>query len=516
MKKQPLLFPATESNQALLDNVHPDDWKNPQAAPCYNLVIIGGGPAGLVTAAGAAGLGAKVALVERSLLGGDCLNQGCVPSKCLIRSGRALHNARQAGPLGVRGEADLRADFSEVMARMQKIRAGLSQHDSARRFSEELGVDVFLGHGRFVGPDRLQVGEQVLSFKKAAICTGARAAAPPIPGLDEAGFLTNETVFSLSELPPRLAVFGAGPIGCELAQAFSRLGSEVTILEYGPRLLPREDQDAAKIVHQTFAAEGIGLRFNVRTRQVERQGTERIITYEDNGRTSQLAVDQILVGIGRAPNVEGLDLEKAGVGYHPKAGITVNDRLQTSNRRIFAAGDVCSLYKFTHTADAQARIVIANALFMGRQRNSRLVIPWATYTSPEIAHVGMDEKEARQRGYQVNTLTVPLADTDRARTDGETAGFARIHLKKGSEKILGATIVAQHAGEMIGELALAVTNGIGLRAIGRTLHPYPTQAEIMKKLADAYNRSLLTPRLQKLLRLWLRWQRRCREDVAPR
>jgi pyruvate/2-oxoglutarate dehydrogenase complex dihydrolipoamide dehydrogenase (E3) component len=508
MNQQPLAFPANESNQALLDNVHPHDWTNPQAAPCYNLVVIGGGPAGLVTAAGAAGLGAKVALIERSLLGGDCLNQGCVPSKCLIRSGRALHNARQSGPLGVRGEADLRVDFAKVMARMQKIRAGLSDHDSARRFSAELGVDVFLGQARFISPDHLQVGEQNLTFKKAVICTGARAAAPPIPGLEEAGFLTNETVFSLGELPPRLAVFGAGPIGCELAQAFARLGSEVTVLEYGPRLLPREDQDAAKIVHQTFADEGIGLRFNVRTKQVERQGTERIITFEDNGHPSQLTVDQILVGIGRAPNVEDLDLEKAGVDYHPKAGITVNDRLQTNNPRIFAAGDCCSLYKFTHTADAQARIVIANALFMGRQRNSRLVIPWATYTSPEIAHVGMYEKEARDRGYQVNTLTVPLADTDRAQIDGETAGFARVHLKKGSDKILGATIVAEHAGEMIGEMALAVSNGIGLTAIGRTLHPYPTQAEVMKKLADAYNRSRLTPGLKKLLGLWLRWQRR--------
>ena len=508
MSQQSFDLPASESNQALLDNVHPHDWKNPKPAPCYNLVVIGGGPAGLVTAAGAAGLGAKVALIERSLLGGDCLNQGCVPSKCLIRSGRAIHDARQASPLGLRGATDLVPDFAAAMARLQRIRAELSDHDSARRFSEELGIDVFLGQGHFAGPDRLQVGEQVLTFKKAAICTGARAATPSISGLEETGFLTNETVFSLNELPPRLAILGAGPIGCEMAQAFARLGSQVTILEHRPRLLPREDQDAAAILQQTFAAEGIQLHFNVRTKQVEKQGTDHTITYEDNGHTRQLVVDQILVGVGRAPNIEGLDLEKADVEYHPKTGVKVNDRLQTSNSRIFAAGDVCSLYKFTHTADAQARIVIANALFMGRQRNSRLVIPWTTYTSPEIAHVGMYEKEARDRGYQVNTLTVPLAETDRAQIDGETAGFARVHLKKGSDKILGATIVAQHAGEMIGEMALAITSGIGLAAIGRTLHPYPTQAEVMKKLADAYNRSRLTPRLQKLLGLWLRWQRR--------
>jgi len=508
MSLQPLISPASANNQALLDNVHPADWTNPQPAPCYNLVVLGGGPAGLVTAAGAAGLGARVALVEKNLLGGDCLNLGCVPSKCLIRSGRALHDARRTDLFGALNTNDSQADFSRVMARLQKVRAGLSDHDSARRFSEELGVDVFLGQGHFAGPSSLQVGEHVLSFKKAAICSGARAAALPVPGLEEAGYLTNETVFALTELPARLAVFGAGPIGCELAQSFARLGSEVTILEYGPRLLPREDSDAAEIIRRTFAEEGVRTFFNVRTRQVEKQGTERIIHYEEDGRSSRLTIDQILVGVGRAPNVEGLDLEKAGVDYHPNSGVRVNDRLQTSNPKIFAAGDVCSLYKFTHSADAQARIVIANALFMSRQRNSKLVIPWATYTSPEIAHVGMYEKEARDRGYRVNTLTVPLADSDRAHIDGETEGFARVHLKQGSDKILGATIVAQHAGEMIGELALAITNGLGLNAIGRTLHPYPTQAETIKKLADAYQRSRLTPRLQKVLELWLRWQRR--------
>ncbi|MEZ4484109.1 MAG: mercuric reductase [Syntrophotaleaceae bacterium] len=508
MIQKTLISPASASNQTLLDNVHPAEWTNPQPAPCYNLVVLGGGPAGLVTAAGAAGLGARVALVENNLLGGDCLNLGCVPSKCLIRSGRALHDARRADRFGAVGASDAHADFSQVMARLQAVRAGLSGHDSARRFSEDLGVDLFLGQGCFAGPDSLQVGEHLLSFKKAAICTGARAAAPPIPGLEEAGYLTNETVFSLNELPARLAVFGAGPIGCELAQSFARLGSEVTILEYGSRLLPREDTDAAEIIRRTFAEEGIQTFFNVRTRQVEKRGTERIIHYQEDGHSRQLAVDQVLVGVGRAPNVEGLDLEKAGVDYHPRAGIRVNDRLQTSNPKVFAAGDVCSLYKFTHNADAQARIVIANALFMGRQRNSKLVIPWATYTSPEIAHVGMYAKEARDRGYKVNTLTVALAESDRGQIDGETEGFARVHLRQGSDRILGATIVAQHAGEMIGELALAVTNGLGLSAIGRTLHPYPTQAETIKKLADAYQRSRLTPRLKKLFELWLRWQRR--------
>ncbi len=507
MREQPRLLPLSEANRTLLDNVHPPQWSNPEPAACYNLVVVGAGPAGLVAAAGAAGLGARVALVESNLMGGDCLNFGCVPSKGLIRCGRAMQSVRDAEAFGIRNESEPQSDFPKIMAHMQNVRAGLSRHDAARRFRDEFGVDVFFGSGRFSGPDTVVVADRTLRFKKAAICTGARASAPPIPGLEESGYLTNETVFSLTRLPPRLVVFGAGPIGCELAQVFSRLGSSVTLLEYGPRLLPREDHDAARQILNTFEKEGIRLCLNARTREIVLQGDERIIHFQHDGRNEELAVDEILVGVGRIPNVEDLDLETAGVDYHPKSGIRVNDRLQTSNPRIYAAGDVCSLYKFTHTADAQARILIANALFLGRQRSSKLLIPWCTYTSPEVAHVGMYEKEARDKGFAVTTLTVPLSEVDRAQLDGQSEGFARVHLKKGSDKILGATIVAEHAGEMIGELTLAMTAGLGLSAIGRTLHPYPTQAEVIKKLADAYNRTRLTPFIKKLLQAWLRWQR---------
>ncbi|HLO25989.1 MAG TPA: mercuric reductase [Geobacteraceae bacterium] len=507
MKPPTLLQPQTEENKALLENVHPDSWVNPEPAPCYNLVVIGAGTAGLVCAAGAAGLGAKVALIEHHILGGDCLNYGCVPSKGIIRAARAIHEARHGDLFGIAGGEALAIDFSRAMERMRRIRAEISTHDSARRFREELGVDVFFGTGRFTGPDIVEVEGKLLKFKKAAVCTGARAVAPPIPGFEEAGYLTNETVFSLTELPRRLAVIGSGPIGCELAQTFARLGSTVTLLERGSHILPREDRDAAEIVQKAFVRDGVRLSLETKTIAAARRGVEKIVTVEHNGESCELVLDEILVGVGRAPNVEGLGLEAAGIAFDPHLGVKVDDRLRTSNPRVFAAGDICFPFKFTHTADALARTLIANALFLGRQKSSALTIPWCTYTDPEIAHVGMYERDARERGLEVTTLTVPLSDVDRALLDGETEGFARVHLKKGSDAILGATIVARHAGEMISELSLAMANGLGLSAVGKTIHPYPTQAEAVKKLADAYNRTRLTPFVKKVLGAWLTWQR---------
>ncbi len=501
------VLPTDEANLALVANVHPPDWVNPQPAGRYNLVVIGAGTAGLISAAGAAGLGARVALVERHLMGGDCLNVGCVPSKGVIRAGRALFDARTAGEFGVRGGEGLGFDFPAAMARMRQLRAGISHHDSARRFRDELGVDVFIGQASFAGPDCVEVGGQRLSFHRAALCTGARAAMPSIPGLAEARPYTNETIFTLTELPPRLAVLGGGPIGCELAQAFARFGSRVTVIQHGTHLLGREDADAAAILQQTFVREGIELRLATRIGRVDCEGEERILFLEGEAAGEPLRVDAILVAAGRTPNLEGLNLEAAGIGFD-RTGVQVDDRLQTTNPRVYAAGDICSPFKFTHTADAQARILIANALFKGRQKVSRLVVPWCTYTDPEIAHVGMYEQDARAKGIAVTTLTVPLSQVDRAILDGETEGFARVHLRKGTDKILGATIVARHGGEMIGEFSLAITGGLGLSAIGRTIHPYPTQAEAIKKLADAYNRTRLTWTVKKLLGGWLKWQRR--------
>lgn len=506
MEDKPLILPQDEYNTELVANVHPPAWQNPQPAPYYHLVVIGAGTAGLVTAAGAAGLGAKVALVERHLLGGDCLNFGCVPSKSLISSSRAAAQMRRAPEFGIVPATPVEADFAAVMTRLRRLRAQISSHDAAPRF-RQLGVDVFLGEGRFLGPKSLEVAGQTLTFKRAAIATGSRAVLPPLPGLAEAVCLTNETVFSLTARPRRLAVLGAGPIGCELAQAFQRLGCEVVLLHKNDRILNREDRDASRILQQTFLQEGMRLLLECQLKKVEAQGGEKVIHYERQGQQESLAVDEILVGIGRAPNVEGLDLEAAGVKYDPKEGVLVNDYLQTSNPRIYAAGDICMKYKFTHAADAAARLVLRNALFWGRRKLSALTIPYCLYTEPEMAHVGLSEKEAQERGHKVDTYFRPLREVDRAIVDGAEEGFVKVHVKAGSDKILGATIVASHAGEMINEITLAMTARLGLATLAQVIHPYPTQSEAIKQVADAYYRSRLTPFLKKLISLRLAWLR---------
>ena len=499
-------MPYDAYNITLVSNVHPEDWVNPEPAPRYNLVVIGAGTAGLVTAAGAAGLGARVALIERRLLGGDCLNVGCVPSKCLIRSSRAAVDVLGAEDFGIKIPEGAQVDFEKVMERMRRLRSRISVHDSAKRF-QELGVDVFLGQARFISPDAVDVEGKTLRFKKGVIATGARAVVPPVPGLNEAGFLTNETVFNLTERPERLAVFGAGPLGCELAQAFQRLGSQVTIIEQAPQFLTREDPDAARILSDAFRKEGIDVRLNTRVDRVGLDGREKTIHLKTDGKESIVVVDEILVGAGRAPNVEGLNLEAAGVVYDPRKGVTVNDRLQTANPRIYAAGDVCLTHKFTHTADATARIVIQNALFMGRKKQSAITIPWCTYTDPEIAHVGMYERDAKGKGIEVDTFIRPLKEVDRAVTDGEEEGFVKVHVKKGTDQILGATIVARHAGEMISEITLAMAAGMGLSRIANVIHPYPTQAEAIRQVGDLYNKTRLTPLVKSLMVRWLSWTR---------
>ena len=510
---EPALHPLDQYNQTLQSHVHPLDWVNPAPAPRYDLVVLGAGTAGLVVAAGAAGLGLglKVALVEKSLMGGDCLNVGCVPSKCVIRSSRVVADMRAAAPFGIQPPEHIEVDFAAVMQRMRQIRAGISHHDSVKRFSD-LGIDVFLGQAQFVDGETISVGDgplgQTLRFKKAVIATGARAHRPPVPGLAEAGFLTNETVFSLTELPRRLAVLGGGPIGCELAQAFHRLGSEVTLLHNHGHLLNREDADAAEIVQQQFLSETLNLALDVELEKVETTAEGKVLHYrrrESAAAPQTVVVDEILVGAGRVPNVDGLNLEAAGVTYDSRKGVVVNDHLQTTNPRIFAAGDICMDWKFTHAADAAARIVIKNALFapfgLGRSKLSSLVMPWVTYTDPEIAHVGLYAHEAQKQGMAVDTITIPFSTVDRALADGETDGFVKILHPKGSDKILGATIVARHAGEMISEITLAMVTRQGLSALSGVIHPYPTQAEAIKKAADAYRRTLLTPRTQGLLKL---------------
>ncbi len=500
------LEPLDQFNQQLEANVHPPEWRNPEPAGRYNLVVIGAGTAGLVAAAGAAGLGARVALVERELMGGDCLNVGCVPSKGIIRAARAAAAARDAGRFGVHVPEGVRVDFPAVMERMRRLRAGISHHDSAARF-QGLGVDVFLGEASFAGPDTVEVGGRRLRFKRALIATGARAADLPIPGWESAGVLTNETLFSLTELPPRLAVIGGGPIGSEMAQTFARFGSKVTLIEKGDHILQREDRDAASIVQEAMRRDGVELRLESEITALETSGSEKVVHLRHEGRDDRIRVDQVLAGIGRQPNVEGMNLQEAGIAYDERAGVTVNDRLQTTNPRVFAAGDICSSFKFTHAADFMARIVLQNALFLGRRKMSALTIPWTTYTSPELAHVGLSAHEAERRGVAIDTFTQPLSEVDRAVLDGQTEGFVKIHVKKGSDRILGATIVAEHAGDLIGSLSVAMTNGIGLGKIANSIHPYPTQAEAIRKAGDQYNRTRLTPLVKFLFTKWLAWNR---------
>ena len=496
----PRVSPDDQHNRVLVEHVHPPRWVNPVPAGRYNLVVIGGGTAGLVSAAGAAGLGAKVALVEKHLMGGDCLNVGCVPSKALIAAARAAADARAAGRFGVR-VAGVEVDFPAVMERMRRLRAEIAPHDGVERFAK-LGIDVLLGAGRFTSPTTVEVDGRRLEFARAVIATGGRAAPVPIPGLEEAGYLTNETVFSLTELPRRLAIIGAGPIGCEMAQTFRRFGSEVTLFEAESHVLPREDVDAAAIVERQLRAEGVQLVLCGHVTSVERRDSELKVHCEVGTQRDVLDCDAILLGVGRTPNVEELGLAAAGVD-HDRQGVTVNDYLRTTNPRIYAAGDVASRYKFTHTADALARIVIQNALFLGRKRASALTVPWCTYTSPEIAHVGLYDHEATAKGYAVDTITIPMREVDRAILEGEDEGFLRVHLKKGTDRILGATLVASRAGDMISELTVAMAAGRGLGTVGTAIHPYPTQAEIMKKAVDAYNRTRLTPGVRRLFERWL-------------
>jgi len=501
--------PWDTANQSLIANVHPADWRNPEPVARYNLVVVGAGTAGLVTASVAAGLGAKVALVERHAMGGDCLNVGCVPSKAIIASGRRVAEARAAAALGLKLAGNPACpDFGAAMQRMREVRARISPHDSVARYQGELGVDVFLGDARFSAPDRVVVGARELRFRRAAIATGARAAAPPIPGLEAVGFLTNETVFSLTSAPPRLAVIGGGPIGCELAQAFQRLGSRVALLEASDQVLVREDRDAAAVVETALLKDGVALHTGVQIDQVDRVAEGKRIGFSNpTGPSEALIVDEILVAAGRAPNVESLGLEAAGVEFDPRQGVRVNDFLRTRNRRIYALGDCAMEWKFTHAADAAAKIVVQNALFLGRKRLSNLVMPWCTYTDPEIGHIGLYERDAAERGISIDTYRVDLEQNDRALCDGQEAGFIKILTRRGRDEILGATVVAAHAGDLIGALSIAMAGKLGLGAIANAIFPYPTQAEAIKATANAYLRTRLTPRIKTVFETFLRWRR---------
>ncbi|MFM7056877.1 MAG: mercuric reductase [Planctomycetota bacterium] len=493
-------------DQQLLRQVRPADWINPSPAPRYHLVVLGGGPAGLVTAAAAAGLGARVALVESGLLGGDCLIHGCVPSKAFLAAAHHVTTVKRSAEYGVRIDGEVQVDFAAVMSRVRRLRAELSPHDSAARF-RSLGVDVFFARGRFSGPDSIDADGTQLKFSRAVIATGSRPALPELPGLSDAGYLTSDTLFQLTALPRRLAVIGGGPIGVEMAQAFASCGAAVTLIESGPRILPRDDPDASALLHKRLShTHAIRMLTQARITSVTRQGSERVLSVQAAGADSTTVVcDELLVAAGRIPRIEGLQAELAGIQTDPRRGVLVNDRLQTSNPAVYAAGDICSDLRFTHAADFLARIAVRNSLFGGRARASRLLIPWCTCTSPEIAHVGLTA-EAAAVDPSVSTLTQPFSGNDRAVLDGQTEGFVRVHVRRGSDRILGATVVGERAGDLISEITVAMTAGCGLKRLATVIHPYPTHADAIRRLGDQYNRARLTPLVQRLFRTWIRWR----------
>ncbi len=480
----------------------------------YNLIVLGGGSGGLMVAAGAAGLGARVALVEAGKLGGECLNTGCIPSKALLRSAHTAWTKRTA--LHGLPAAPVATSWAAIAARVQGVIRTIAPHDSVERFTA-LGVEVVQGRGRLVSATGVEValtggGTRRLEGKAVVLATGSSPAVPPIPGLQQAGYLTNETVFeALAHFDrlgqaPRIAVLGGGPIGVELAQALARLGARVTVLEALTRLLPREDADAAEIVTAALREDGIEVLAATRAVSVGVRANTRRVEVEGPGGRRSLDVDRILVATGRVPNVADLGLEEAGVAYG-NGEVTVDDRMRTTSPSVFACGDVAGPYRFTHMANQQARAVIQNALFPVQTRMDYRAVPWCTFTDPELAQVGLHEEEARARGVPVRALRVDFADVDRAVCDGEAHGFLKVLTPPGRDDILGATLVAAHAGELIHEMLVAMRGRLRLRDLAGMVHIYPTLAEAFRRVGDESRKAGFTPTLQGMVRRYLAWRR---------
>lgn len=471
----------------LLQSLHPPQWRNRQPPSTYALVVIGGGPAGLAAAQAAAASGARVALVERDLIGGDSLNYGSDPSKALIRTARLYAEMRDAHRFGASIPSGIRVDFQAAMQRVLRLRAHLARTTSVQALCEA-GIDVFLGQARFTGSDALEVDGLPLRFDKVLIATGGQPEIPAIPGLQDVGYFTNETIFAIADLPQRLLVIGGGPLGCELAQVFCRFGSKVIIVQDLPLFLPREERDAAQILSDSFVRDGVEVRLNTAVTAIRSLDGEIHAELLSDDYHSSVVVDAVLISTGRVAYVDGMGLEAAGVDWDAANGIHVDDFLCTSNPAIYAAGDVCLEDKYTHMATTTGRIAVANALYGGQQRISALTVPWCTYTDPEIAHVGLYVREAMRQQIAVSTFTIAMHEVDRAILDGEDTGFVKIHVADGSDRILGATIVARDAGEMISQVTLAMVAGIGMRGLGDVIHPYPTQAAAIGAAADAWCR----------------------------
>eukprot|EP00639_Heterosigma_akashiwo_P003670 CAMPEP_0194570074 /NCGR_PEP_ID=MMETSP0292-20121207/7533_1 /TAXON_ID=39354 /ORGANISM="Heterosigma akashiwo, Strain CCMP2393" /LENGTH=588 /DNA_ID=CAMNT_0039420447 /DNA_START=28 /DNA_END=1794 /DNA_ORIENTATION=+ len=520
------VFPMDEHNTKLVNNVHPTDYQNPEPLEKYDLVVLGAGVSGLLSVIMGSALGKKCALIEKHYMGGDCLNIGCVPSKALISCARRLKEVQESAEFGVRlPEGEVTIDFGAVMARMRRIRAAISDHDSVARYSRDFCEHVFLGHAEFAGPDTVRVsganGDVTLRFDKAMVATGASAAIVPIPGLVGAPHLTNANFFNLTELPPRVAVIGAGPIGLEMAQSLRRFGAQVTCFEAFPQLLPREDQDAAAVLKEAILRDGVEIRLGAKILRVEvsEEGglyqapwkAVRVVLDVDGAEVVHEA-DALLNATGRAPNVHGIGLDVVGVEYDNKVGVHIDDQFRTTNPRVYATGDVATPYKFTHSADFMARIAIRNMFLGDESRLSQLIIPWATYTEPEVAHVGLYEYELESKGIEFESFKRDLKDVDRCKCEGVTEGFVKITVKKGTDEILGATIVGPNAGDMISELTVCIQCNIGAGQLAGVIHPYPTTGEAIRQAAAGYNKYWRTPAVNKALETLL--QQKAEKDAA--
>ena len=465
-------------------------------AETYDIVIIGAGSGGLVVASGASQLGAKVALVEKHKMGGECLNTGCVPSKTLIHSAKVVSLIKRAETFGL-DPVDLKFDYSKVIDHVHSVINRISRHDSVERF-EGLGCDVFLESARFESPNEIKVGDKLIRGEKFVIATGSSPLIPPFSGLQEMNCLTNENVFERKKLPQSLIVLGAGPISLELAQTFHRFGSKVTVIQRSPHILSKEDIEVRIKMEEILVQEGLEIITDTEIERFEHDNGNKVVYFKKNNELISVQAEEILCALGRVPNTKGLNLEAAGVEYNKK-GIIVDGRLRTSKRHIFACGDIIGHYLFTHMAGYQAGIIIRNAIFRLPAKVDYSVVPWVTFTDPEVARVGMTEEEAKKSNENVAVYTFPFEDNDRANTEEERAGFAKIICdKKG--KILGAHIIGPHSGEYLHELVLAMKHKLSIDSIMNTIHAYPTLAEVLKQTASQRLKGSLTPFKKKLIK----------------
>ena len=476
-----------------------------------NLVVIGAGSAGLVAAYIAAAVKSRVTLIEKHRMGGDCLNTGCVPSKALIKSARLLAQIRRAREFGIKA-ASVDFDFADIMERVQRVVKTVEPHDSAERYTA-LGVECIEGGARIANPWTVEMktadGARTLTTRSIVIAAGARPFVPPIPGIEEVGYVTSDTVWDLRRLPQRTVVLGGGPIGCELTQCFARFGSAVTQVEMLPRLLIREDPEIAELVARRFREEGVQVLVGHKAKAFRVEDGERVLIAEHDGKDVRIAFDQLLVAVGRIPNTRGYGLEELGIPESKARTVETNEFLQTIYPNIYACGDVAGPYQFTHTASHQAWYAAVNALFGGirRFRADYSVIPWATFTDPEVARVGLNETEAREKGVPYEVTTYGIDDLDRAITDGEAHGVVKVLTVPGRDRILGATIVGEHAGDLIVEYIAAMRHGIGLEKILGTIHIYPTLAEANKYAAGAWKRNHAPERLLRWVERYHSWMR---------